>query len=59
MALLKHFDHVNSSSGTVLPNPESSFNRVVDRKAIEAANEDITKVHSEGKVQNSNHHILR
>ena len=39
MALLKYFNRVNSSSGTVLPNPESSLNRVVDQKAIEAADE--------------------
>ena len=49
MALLKYFTHVNSSSGTVLPNPESSLNRVVDWKAIEAANEEVTKIRSEGK----------
>ena len=50
MALLKYFTRVNSSSGTVLPNPESSLNRVVDRKAIiEAANEEVTKIRSEGK----------
>ena len=44
MAFLKCFTRVNSSSGTVLPNPESSLNRVVDRKAIEAANEEVTKI---------------
>ena len=49
MALLKYFIRVNSSSGTVLPNPESSLNRVVDRKAIEAANEEVTKIRSQGK----------
>ena len=49
MALLKYFIRVNSSSGTVLPNPESSLNRVVDRKTIEAANEEVTKIRSEGK----------
>ena len=49
MALLKYFTHVNSSSGTVLPNPESSLNRVVDQKAIEVANEEVTKIRSEGK----------
>ena len=49
MALLKYFTRVNSSSGTVLPNPESSLNRVVYRKAIEAANEEVTKIRSEGK----------
>ena len=49
MALLKYFTCVNSSSGTVLPNPESSLNRVVDRKAIEAANEEVTKIRSERK----------
>ena len=36
-------------SGTVLPNPESSLNRVINWKAIEAANEEVTKVPSEGK----------
>ena len=46
MALLKYFTHVNSSSGTVLPNPESSLNRVVDQKA---ANEEVTKIRLEGK----------
>ena len=46
MALLKYFTRINSSSGTVLPNPESSLNRVVDRKAIEAANEEVTKIRS-------------
>ena len=38
MVLLKYFTCVNSLSGTVFPNPESSLNRVVDWKAIEAAN---------------------
>ena len=41
MALLKYFNHV---SGTVLPNPESPLNRVVDQKAIEAANEEVMKI---------------
>ena len=49
MALLKYFTCVNSSSGTVFPNLESSLNRVVDRKAIEATNEEVTKIRSEGK----------
>ena len=49
MALLKYFNRVNSSSGTVLPNPESSLNQVVDWKTIEAANEEVTKIRSEGK----------
>ena len=49
MALLKYFTHVNSSSGTVLPNPGSSLNRVVHRKAIETASEEITQIRSEGK----------
>ena len=49
MALLKYFTRVNSTSGTVLSNPESSLNRVVNRKAIETANEEVTKIHSEGK----------
>ena len=49
MALLKYFNRLNGWSGTPLPNPESSLNQVVDRKAIEAANEEVIKVHSEGK----------
>ena len=49
MALLKYFTRINNSSGTVLPNPESSLNRVVHRKAIETANEEVTKILSEGK----------
>ena len=49
MALLKYFNRVNSSSGTVLPNPESSLNRVVDQKVIKAANEEVTKVRLEGR----------
>ena len=48
MALLRYFNRVNSSAGTPLPNPESSLNEVVDRKAIEAANEEVVKVCSEG-----------
>ena len=37
MALLKYFnrDHVNVSSKTVPPNPDSSLNQVVDRKVHE------------------------
>ena len=34
---------------TVLPNPESSLNQVVDWKAIAAANEEVMKICSEGK----------
>ena len=48
MALLKYFTRVNSSSGTVLPNPESSLN-LVHQKAIETANEEVTKIRSEEK----------
>ena len=59
MALLKYFTRVNSSSGTVLPNPESSLNRVVDRKAIEAANEEVTKIRSQGKGANLRQHLHR
>ena len=44
MALLKYFNCVNGSSGTVLSNPESSLNRVVDQKANEAANEEAMKL---------------
>ena len=32
MALLKYFNHVNSSFETVLPNPESTVNRVFNWK---------------------------
>ena len=32
MALLKYFNRVNSLSETVLPNPESSLNQVIDWK---------------------------
>ena len=46
MVLLKYFNGVNGSSGTVLPNHESSLYWVVDQKAIEAANEEVTKVGS-------------
>ena len=50
MALLKYFNRVNGSSRTPLPNPESSrsLSRVVNRAAIEAANEEVLKVHTEG-----------
>ena len=48
MALLKYFNRVNGSSRTCLPNPESSLNQVVNRAAIEAANEEVLKVHTEG-----------
>ena len=46
MVLLKYFNRVNSSSRTPLPNPESykSLSRVVNRAAIEAANEEVLKV---------------
>ena len=48
MALLKYLNRVNGSTGTPLPNPESFLNEVVDRKAIEAANEEVMKVCSKG-----------
>ena len=48
MVLLKYFNHVNGSTGTPLPNPKSSLNEVVDRKAIEAANEEVMKICSKG-----------
>ena len=48
MALLKYFNRVNGSTGTPLPNPESSLNEVVDWKAIEAANKEVMKVCSKG-----------
>ena len=47
MALLKYFNRFNGSSITPLPNPESYLNRVVNRAAIEAANEEVMKVHTE------------
>ena len=47
MALLKYFNRVNGSSRTPLPNPDSYLSRVVNRAAIEAANEEILKVHTE------------
>ena len=36
MALLKYFIHVNVLSETVLPNPDSSLNRIVDQKVPSA-----------------------
>ena len=49
MELLKYFNRVNGSSRTPLPNPESSrsLSQVVNRAAIEAANEEVMKVHTE------------
>ena len=47
MALFKYFNRVNGSSRTPLPNPENSLSRVVNRAAIEAANEEVMKVHTE------------
>ena len=46
--LLKYFNHINGSSRTLLPNPESSLSRVVNRAALEAANEEVLKVHTKG-----------
>ena len=48
MALSKYFNCINRSSKTPLPNPESFFSRGVNRAAIEAANEEVLKVHTEG-----------
>ena len=50
MVLLKYFNCVNGSSRTALPNPESSrsLSRLVNRAAIEAANEEVLKIHNEG-----------
>ena len=46
MALLQYFNRVNGSSRTPLPNPERSLSRVVNRAAIEAANEEVLKGHN-------------
>ena len=48
MALFKYFNRVNGLSRTPLPNPESSLNRVVNWVAIEAANEEVMKIHTKG-----------
>ena len=48
IVLLKYFNRVNGSSRTPLPNPESSLSRVVNRAAIEAANEEVLKGHTIG-----------
>jgi len=40
--------NIYGSTGTPLPNPESSLNEVVNRKAIEAANEEVIKACSKG-----------
>ena len=46
---MKYFNRVNGSSRTPVPNPETylSRSRVVNRAAIEAANEEVMKVHTE------------
>jgi len=49
MALLKYFNHVNGLFGIPLPNLESTLNQVVNCQAIEAANEEVMKVHSGAK----------
>ena len=48
MALLKYFNRVNGSSRTPFPNPESSrsLSQIVNRAAIETANEEVLKGHN-------------